>query len=74
MWLSTQTHRDGGDDRDERGIPAKVAKFEEYISVIIDLEPVANHVKLAILKDHDNRELAEMHIELDPRTLLLKWR
>lgn len=74
MWLSTQTHRDGGDERDARGIPAKVAKFEEYISVVIDLEPVSDHVKLAILKDHDNRDVAEMHIQLDPRTLLLKWR
>lgn len=74
MWLSTQTHREGGDDRDERGIPAKVAQFEEYISVVVDLEPMANHVKLAILKDHDNRDLTDLHMELDPKTLLLKWR
>jgi hypothetical protein len=74
IWLTTQTHREGGDDRDERGVPAKVAQFEEYISVIVDLEPMANHVKLALVKDHDNDELAELHMELDPKTLLLKWR
>jgi hypothetical protein len=73
IWLSTQTHREG-DSRDERGIPEKVARFEEYLTVIVDLEPMADHVKITLLKDHDNRDLADLHMELDPKTLLLKWR
>ena len=73
MWLQAQTHREG-DRRDERGVPDYVARFEEYLSVIVNMEPMADHVKLAILKDHDNKDIADLHIELDPRTLLLKWR
>jgi replicative DNA helicase len=73
VWLSTQTHREG-DSRDERGVPEKVARFEEYLTVIVDLEPMSDHVKLTLLKDHDNRDIADLHMELDPKTLLLKWR
>lgn len=73
MWLMAQTHREG-DQRDERGIPDYVARFEEYLSVIVNLEPMADHVKLAILKDHGNQDIADLHMELDPKTLLLKWR
>ena len=73
MWLTALTHRDG-DRRDARGVPDYVARFEEYIAVIVNLETANDHVRLAILKDHDNRNIADLHMELDPRTLLLKWR
>lgn len=72
LWLMAQTHREG-DNNDERGVPDYVARFEEYLSVIVNLEPKSNHVRLAILKDHDNQDIADLHMELDPRTLLLKW-
>jgi hypothetical protein len=26
-----------------------------------------------LLKDHDNPDVAELHLELDSKTLLLKW-
>jgi len=73
VWLQVQTHRQG-DNNDARGVPDFVARFEEYLSVIVNLEPMSDHVKLAILKDHDNQDIADLHIQLDPRTLLLKWR
>ena len=73
IWLTALTHREG-DRKDSRGVPDYIARFEEYISVIVNLEPAGDHVRLAILKDHDNRDIADLHMELDPRTLLLKWR
>jgi hypothetical protein len=30
-------------------------------------------VTLQIVKDHENEKLAELHLELDPKTLLLRW-
>jgi len=30
-------------------------------------------VRLQLVKDHENPDVAELHLELDPRTLLLKW-
>ena len=73
MWVTALTHREG-DELDARGVPAHVSRFEEYLSVIVNLEPMAGHVKLAILKDHDNQDIADLHLELDPSTLLLQWR
>lgn len=72
MWLAAQTHRE--DETDGRGLPARVARFEDFISVIVRLQPQSDHVRLELVKDHENADLADLHIELDPSTLLLKWR
>ncbi len=72
MWLNCRTQRD--DECDERGVPNFLARFEEYLSVMVRLDPAADHVKLELLKDHDNSHVSNLFIELDPRTLLLKWR
>jgi hypothetical protein len=42
--------------------------------LIISLEPMADHTRVRILKDHDRDELADLHLELDPKTLLIRWR
>jgi len=73
MWLEAMVHREG-EERDDRGVPPRIARFEEYISVILRLKSAEDHVRLQLIKDHDNTELADVHVELDPRTLLLVWR
>ena len=45
----------------------------DKISVVVRLKSENTHVRLHLLKDHDNQDLADLHIELDPKTLLLKW-
>lgn len=72
VWLSALTHRED-QDLDSRGLPKRITRFEEYLSVIVRLTSVADHVKLQLVKDHDNPDVAALHIELDPSTLLLKW-
>lgn len=71
IWLSALTHREdlgaaGG------GIPKPVARFEPWISVVVNLEPNEGAVSLRLLKDHDSEKLDDLHIRLDPRTLLIK--
>jgi hypothetical protein len=39
--------------------------------VIVALEPDDGTVALRALKDHENPDLSELHVALDPRTLLL---
>lgn len=73
MWLTALKRREDA-DLDDRGIPRRVARFEEYVSVVVELESAHDHVRLQLLKDHANPDVAHLHIELDPRTLLLKWR
>jgi hypothetical protein len=59
---------------DARGVPTGVAQFDDNLSVIINLVPDSDHVKVKIVKEHGSEEPAQVQIELDPKTLLLRWR
>jgi hypothetical protein len=52
-------------------LPAEFAALEPCFSVILALEPGDRTVDLRALKDHDNPDVAALHVSLDPRTLLL---
>lgn len=67
IWLSAQC-------RDERTVtvPEPIKRLEDLISVIVALEPSEGAVALRALKDHGSQDLADLHVALDPRTLLLK--
>ena len=73
LWTSSNTHREG-QEMDERGVPAEVAAFDEHLSVIVNLVTESNHVQVRIVKEHRSNEPAQDQIELDPKTLLLRWR
>ncbi len=73
IWTSSRLYREG-QTCDERGVPSEVAQFDDQISVIIQLEPQDDHVRVRLLKDHDRTEIPELNMELDPKTLLLRWR
>ena len=66
IWLSNSI----ADERVE-SIPSEVKRFDNTISVVLALEPGNGVVALRALKDHDNPDLSELHVSLDPRTLLL---
>ena len=48
--------------------------FRRPPGLIVALESVADHVRVRILKSHDHPEAPDINMELDPRTLLLRWR
>jgi hypothetical protein len=48
-----------------------VRRVDDLVSVILALEPGDASVGLRALKDHDNPDLSELHVALDPHTLLL---
>ena len=52
-------------------LPASVERVEDLVSVALALEPGDDVVLLRALKDHDNPDLTELHVALDPKTLLL---
>jgi hypothetical protein len=52
-------------------LPASFAPLAPHCGVILALEPNAGAVALRALKDHDNPDVAALHVALDPRTLLL---
>ena len=72
IWTSSLVHREG-QQFDARGIPLDVARHDAYLAVIVLLESKGDHVRVRLLKDHDHQDLADLHMELDPATLLLRW-
>lgn len=53
------------------GVPAALRPLEDLFAVILALEPAGDTVALRALKEHDNPNVAALHVALDPRTLLL---
>jgi KaiC/GvpD/RAD55 family RecA-like ATPase len=70
LWLSALTHRHEP-ITNTRGIPNPIARFEAWISVMVLLKTQESAVTLRLLKDHENQNLEDLHMKLDPRTLLL---
>lgn len=66
VWLEAAS-----DEEREVSVPGPVAALGDLVSVILALEPGEDTVRLRALKDHDNPDLSELHVSLDPRTLLL---
>jgi len=72
IWCYAHSTRT--DELDERGIPSFIARFENHIEVLIALEPEGRHVNLRFAKTHDQPPPDGIHLEFDPRTMLIRWR
>jgi hypothetical protein len=66
IWLEATS-----DSERAVAVPAGIRPLEDQISVILALEPGEDVVRLRALKDHANPDLSDLHVSLDPRTLLL---
>lgn len=66
VWLESAS-------ADERNVtlPPAIAAADDLFGVILALEPEEGSVRLRALKDHDNPDVSDLHVALDPRTLLL---
>lgn len=73
IWTGSNLHRQG-QELDDRGVPQEVAWHEENLAVILSLQSQTDHVRLHILKEHDNEPPPSISLELDPQTRLLRWR
>ena len=70
LWLSALSHRSDPTTA-AGGLSNPVARFEAWLSVIVLLEPQERAVLLRLLKDHENPNVEDLRLRLDPRTLLL---
>ena len=52
-------------------VPPGIQPIEDLISVILALEPGEDVVRLRAIKDHANPDVSDLHVSLDPRSLLL---
>jgi hypothetical protein len=69
LWMSAVTHRESS--KNERGIPEPLARLEAGIDVILAMHQTGSVVHLSLLKDHDNPDVSDVRVALDPTTLLL---
>lgn len=69
VWMSAVTTR--SHDRDEKGIPEPVAHLEASLDVVLTMGHDGNNVHVELLKDHDNADVSELKLALDPTTMLL---
>src|SRR5262245_20239883 len=69
MWMSAVTHR--GVRSNEQGIPEPIAKLASAIAVIVQMADYSDGVRISPLKDHDNPDVAQLSLALDPSTMLL---
>lgn len=72
VWTSANMHREG-QETDERSVPLEVARFDKDLDVIVHLCPQSEHIQVKITKEHGNPEVAQVRMELDPATMLLRW-
>ena len=70
LWITAQTHRSRTGAHPTR-IPEPCSAYESLIDVAVFLEPHDHLVSVRILKDHDNPDVDETHLELEPDTLQL---
>jgi hypothetical protein len=50
-------------------LPAPLTRFAADLDVVVFLAPERDVVRLRLLKDHQNRGLAELHLRLDPHSM-----
>jgi hypothetical protein len=50
-------------------VPFPVAGVAKWVNVVVYLQPEGDVVRLRLLKDHENADLADLHLRLDPHTL-----
>lgn len=72
VWTSGLLHRED-QVLDVRGIPREIARYDADLAVVIRLAAENGRISLKVLKEHDRAEPAQVRMELDPTTLLLRW-
>jgi hypothetical protein len=70
LWMTAVTHRD--DATDDAGYPAPVAGLVDKIDVILQMAHDTKAVHVTLLKDHDNPDVSDLKLALDPTTMLLQ--
>lgn len=70
VWVTATLHRDDP-STDENGVPKLLVPYIDRAEVLVTLTPTENHVKLTLVKDHNAFPSEDLHLILDPKTLLI---
>jgi len=70
VWMTAVTFRDR--DRNERGVPEPIAGLEGSVDVILTMAYDETSVQVGLLKDHENPNVPDLKLALDPTTMLIR--
>jgi hypothetical protein len=70
LWMSARTHRDAPIPQ-QGSLPSPLARYQDLLSVVVSLESVGDTVRLRLLKDHENTNISDLYLDLDPQTMLV---
>ncbi len=70
IWFSASL-QDDDTQFDKNGVPYSLKDIINEIAILIYLRPVGNYIHLELIKDHDILPVSDMHLRLDPRSLLI---
>ena len=70
VWFSVSLGYDQP-SYDAAGIPGLLTELIEPISILICLKPEEKHIHLQLVKDHGAAVHEDLHLKLDPKTLLI---
>jgi hypothetical protein len=70
IWFSVSLGYDHPSYNAE-GIPTLLVDLMEELSILICLKPEEKHVRLQLVKDHGAAVPEDLHLKLDPKTLLI---
>ncbi|MBD3315684.1 MAG: AAA family ATPase [Chitinivibrionales bacterium] len=70
LWFSAELPGDL-DEQEGGSVPETLRAVADELSVVICLRPTDDFIRLELVKDHDAPSVADMHLKLDPATLLI---
>lgn len=73
LWMSARTFKAAPASQPDQ-LPWPLPRYSDLLSVVVGLEPEGDRVRLRLLKDHDNKDLSALYLDLDPQTMLLTER
>jgi hypothetical protein len=68
LWLSAHSEGLPGDGAPGE-LPAPLERFKDKLAVVVYLQTERDVIRLRLLKDHDNKDLADLHLRLDAHTM-----
>lgn len=70
LWMTCQTHRDG--PQSEPGhLPPPADELEDLVDLALRLDPYESKMRLHVLKDRNRMLDEDLHLVLDPQTMLV---
>jgi hypothetical protein len=69
IWISASIK--DNDEIDKNGIPLVLKEFLNEIAIIVYMKPENDYIRLQLIKDQDVMPAPDLHLKLDPRSLLI---